>query len=469
MNEPFITDDFLLDCTEAGELYRGFAANEPIIDYHNHLPPQEIAEDRRFDTIADAWLAHDHYKWRAMRACGVDERLITGDASPREKFDAWAETVPQLLGNPLYHWTHLELKRYFDVDELLSPATADFIWNECNERLKSLSCRNMLEMMNVRLVCTTDDPADTLDHHRAIAQDPECNLRVLPTWRPDRALAIENSSAFLDWVGSLSEVCARPIKSFEDFWAALQQRHDDFHAAGCRLSDHGLETMYAEEAKLGDAARLFDRLLQGDSLTTEEIVLYKSALLYEFAKMDAEKGWAQQFHLGVLRNNRTRLFDTVGPDAGGDSMADGSHARAMNRFFDRLDAEGCLAKTIVYNNNPNDNAAFVTTIGNFQDGSVPGKMQFGSAWWHLDHIEGMQAQLETLARLGVLSNFVGMLTDSRSFLSFPRHEYFRRVLSNMLGREMKRGLLPNDIELVGGMLRNICYANAKSYFGFPDV
>lgn len=469
MNRDFITDDFLLETAEARQLYHDFAAPEPILDYHSHLSAKEIAEDTHFETIADAWLAHDHYKWRAMRANGVAEACITGTASPRDKFRAWAKTVPHLLGNPLYHWTHLELKRYFDVDLLLGPDSADTIWERCNQRLETLSCRKMLDKMHVRLVCTTDDPADSLEYHKAVAKDPECSIRVLPTWRPDAALQAENPPALNTWLDRLSDRVGIPINDFGDFWAALQQRHAEFHAVGCRLSDHGLETMYAETTELEEAATIFDRLRRGESLSPEEIIRYKSALLYEFAKMDAEKGWAQQFHIGPLRNNRTRLYESVGTDAGADSMADPSYARALNRFFDRLDAQGQLAKTIVYNMNPSANAVVATALGNFQDGSVPGKMQFGCAWWFLDHKEGIEAHIECLARFGVLSRFIGMLTDSRSFLSFPRHEYFRRILSNVLGNEMHAGLIPREFDLVGPMLQNICYANAKVYFGFPDV
>ena len=469
MSKPFITEEFFLEGDEARQLYHEYAAGEPILDYHSHLPAREIAEDRSFETILDAWLAHDHYKWRAMRANGVKEDLITGEASAKAKFRAWADTVPHLLGNPLYHWTHLELKRYFDIDLLLNADNADAVWDECNKRLESLTCRRMLEQMNVRVVCTTDDPADSLEYHEAIASDKAFNVRVLPTWRPDRALSVEHPPAFNAWVDRLSDASQTPIQDFEGFWQALQRRHADFHTSGCRLSDHGLETMYAEAAGFDDAAPLFNRLRQGDPLSSEEQVVYKSAMLYELAKLDAEKGWAQQFHVGVLRNNSTRLYNLMGPDAGADSMADRPYAQPMNRFFDRLDAEGRLAKTIVYNLNPSYNAVVATALGNFQGDDVPGKMQFGAAWWFLDQKDGIEAQIQCLAQLGILSRFVGMVTDSRSFMSFPRHEYFRRVLSNILGHEMRVGLLPKDFRLVGGMLRNICYANAERYFGFPDV
>ncbi len=466
--ESFITGDFLLESSFACELYREFAAAEPILDYHTHLSAAEIAADRRFNTIAEAWLEGDHYKWRALRANGIPEDRITGAATPREKFQAWAETMPQLLGNPLYHWTHLELKRYFDIDTLLGPDTAEAIWSKCNERLVALSCRAMMQRMNVKLVCTTDDPADSLEHHRAIANDPACAVRVLPTWRPDAALGVDDPARFNAWIDRLSATSGHAIRGFDDFWAALARRHEAFHDAGCRLSDHGIETFCAEDARIEDAAAVFDRARRGDEISREDVHRYRSALLHAFARMDAARGWVQQYHVGPLRNNSPRLMQRLGRDAGADSMGDEPFARGMNKFFGRLDAEGALAKTIVYNINPAHNAMVISTLGNFEDGSTPGKMQFGSAWWFNDHLEGMEAQLTCLARTGVLSRFVGMLTDSRSFLSFPRHEYFRRILCNWLGREMESGRLPRDLNLVGGMVRDICYANATAYFGFPE-
>lgn len=466
MAAGFIHDDFLLDTPEARELYHGFAEREPILDYHTHLSASDIAQDRRFATIAEAWLEGDHYKWRAMRANGIPEDLITGDAPPRKKFDAWAQTVPRLLGNPQYHWAHLELKRYFDLDVLLGPDTADRVWDHCNERLKDLSCREMMRRMNVRVVCTTDDPADSLEHHQAIAADASCDTRVYPTWRPDAALGGVDPKAFNAWLDGLGQMSNIAIRTFDDLWRTLERRHDEFHAIGCRLSDHGIENFEALPATLKYAGLMFERARLGESVDRSSLSIYRSALLHAFAVMDAEKGWAQQFHVGPLRNNSPRLMERIGRDAGGDSMGDEPFARAMNLFFGRLDAEGKLAKTIVYNINPRDNAAVISALGNFEDGSVPGKMQFGSAWWFNDHIEGMEAQLTCLARIGVLSRFVGMLTDSRSFLSFPRHEYFRRVLCNWLGREMNTGRLPHDHALAGGMVRDICYKNAEAYFGF---
>ena len=463
----FIHEDFLLDSPEARRLYHEFAEHEPIIDYHTHLAAREIAENRRFSDLAEAWLESDHYKWRVMRANGVPESHITGDAPPREKFRAWARTVPRLLGNPLYHWTHLELKRFFGIGTLLSPDTEAEIWNATSEQLADLPCRELMRRMNVRVVCTTDDPADTLAYHEAIAADASCPVRVYPTFRPDAALRVEFPAEFNAWLQQLSATANVDVDTFSDFWSALHKRHDDFHRAGCRLSDHGIESFRAAVVTRDHARLWFDRLRGRDALKGGPAATYRSFMLAEFARLASQKGWVQQFHVGPLRNNRLPLTHRVGRDAGADSIGDESYARSMNSFFSQLDAEGKLAKTIVYNINPADNAMVVSTLGNFEDGSVPGKMQFGSAWWFNDHIDGIESQLTALARLGVLSRFVGMLTDSRSFLSFPRHEYFRRVLCNFLGREIATGRMPGDVALVGGMVREIAYGNAKAYFGFP--
>lgn len=468
MTTPFIHHHFLLETPEARELYHGYAEREPILDYHTHLSPKEIAEDKQFETMTEAWLAGDHYKWRAMRANGIPEELITGTAPPRAKFDAWARTVPKLLGNPQYHWAHLELKRYFDLDVLFGPDTADQVWHHCNDQLKELTCRAMMRRMNVRVVCTTDDPADSLEHHKAIAADAACPVRVYPTWRPDAALGVEKPEVFNAWVNRLGDTTTREIRTFDELWSAIELRHQAFHAAGCRLSDHGIEGFEALLSTLTHVGLMFERARLGESVTGGSAGMYRSALLYAFATMDAAKGWVQQYHVGPLRNNSPRLMQRIGRDAGGDSMGDEPFVRKMNLFFGRLDAAGQLAKTIVYNINPKDNAAVISALGNFEDGSAPGKMQFGSAWWFNDHIEGMEAQLTCLARIGMLSRFVGMLTDSRSFLSFPRHEYFRRVLCSWLGREMNSGRLPDDRVLVGGMVRDICYRNAAYYFGFAQ-
>jgi glucuronate isomerase len=465
----FITENFLLQNDRAVELYHRFAKDLPILDYHCHLSPSQVAEDRRFENLAQIWLAGDHYKWRAMRAAGVSERFITRDASDREKFQKWAETVPQTLRNPLYHWTHLELNRPLGInDRLLNPQTAESIWEECNAKLQTptFSARGIMRQMNVVLVCTTDDPIDTLEHHKAIAADASFAIRVLPTFRPDKAMNIEQPT-FNAWVDQLAERCGIDIGDhFGRFLDALRQRHDFFHAAGCRLSDHGLTTFFAAEYTLAEVADTFSAARNGRSLSTDRIVAFKSAILHELAVMNAEKGWTQQFHFGVLRNTNTRMFQKLGPDAGFDTMGDFNVAEPIAKFFDRLNSADRLAKTILYNINPSQNEMLATMIGNFQDGETPGKMQFGSGWWFLDQRDGMERQMNALSNQGLLSRFVGMLTDSRSFLSYTRHEYFRRILCNLLGTEMQQGLLPDDIELVGRMVADISYHNAASYFGF---
>ena len=473
MNAPFITENFLLQNDRAVELYHRFAAEQPIIDYHCHLPPAEIAADRRFENLAQVWLHGDHYKWRAMRAAGVPERYCTGGASDREKFQKWAETVPQTLRNPLYHWTHLELNRPLGIsDRLLNPATAAGIWEECNAKLArpEFSARGIMRQMNVVLVCTTDDPTDSLEPHRTIAADRSFSVRVLPAFRPDRAMAVESPAAFNAWTDRLATAAGINVGDrFDHFLDALRQRHDWFHAAGCRLSDHGIETFYADEYIPSDISAAFRRLRSGKTLERSQIAEFKSAMLYELAGMDHAKGWVQQFHFGALRNANSRMFAVLGPDSGFDSIGDFAVARPMARFLDRLDREGRLAKTILYNLNPADNDVVATMIGNFQDGATPGKMQFGSGWWFLDQKHGMEKQLNSLSNQGLLSRFVGMLTDSRSFLSYTRHEYFRRILCNLLGAEMRQGLLPDDVELVGGLVANVCYGNAARYFGFDDA
>ncbi len=471
MSDIFIHENFLLQNDRAVELYHRFARDLPIIDYHCHLPPAHVAEDRRFENLTQIWLAGDHYKWRAMRAAGVPERFCTGDASDREKFQRWAETVPQTLRNPLYHWTHLELKRPLGIsDRLLNPETAEGIWRECNAKLAQpgFSARGIMRQMNVVLVCTTDDPIDSLEHHKAIAADSSFSVRILPTFRPDRAMAVENPTAFNSWVEQLAARSGVEISDrFDRFIEALRSRHDAFHAVGSRLSDHGLDTFYAEAYTVDDVASAFQSVRGGRALSQETTAKFKSAVLRELALMNAEKGWVQQFHFGALRNNNTRMFETLGPDTGFDSIDDPCVARPMGRFFDRMNRDGKLAKTIVYNLNPVHNEVVASMLGNFQDGQTPGKMQFGAAWWFLDQKDGMEKQLNVLSNFGLLSRFVGMLTDSRSLLSYTRHEYFRRILCNLLGREMGRGMLPDDCELVGGMVGDICYGNVESYFTFP--
>lgn len=470
MTKEFITDNFLLQNDRAARLYHDFAARLPIIDYHCHLSPSEIARDRRFENLSQIWLSGDHYKWRAMRAAGVSERFITGDAADRQKFQKWAETVPLTLRNPLYHWTHLELKRPLGIDNrLLGPDTAEGIWNECNAKLArpEFSARGIMRQMNVLAVCTTDDPTDRLEHHRSIAEDSAFSIQVLPTFRPDRALAVESPPAFGEWVDRLAGASGIEVKDdYDRFLDALRERHDFFHSRGCRLSDHGLETFPAADYTTPEVASAFRRVRSGKQLSADEVVEFRSAVLEQLAAMNCEKGWVQQFHFGAMRSNNTRMFQTLGPDTGFDSIGDPRVARPMARFFDRLDRDGRLAKTIIYNLNPAHNDVVATMIGNFQDGETPGKMQFGSGWWFMDQKDGMERQLNSLSNQGLLSLFVGMLTDSRSFLSYTRHEYFRRILCNLLGTEMEQGLLPDEMEMIGSMVRNICYGNAAAYFGF---
>lgn len=469
MKTPFIHENFLLGSEPARELYHRYAADLPIIDYHCHLPPAEIAETKTWDSISKIWLGGDHYKWRAMRAAGVEERFCTGDASDWEKFARYAEVVPKTLRNPLYHWTHLELARYFNVtDYLLGPSTASQIYDTCNAviRAKGFSCRSLMLHSKVEVVCTTDDPADDLRHHAAIAADQGFPIQVRPTWRPDKAWGVDKPEAFTGWVARLAQAADQEINTFGDFLGALRKRHDDFAAHGCRLSDRGLETFYAEDCTESVATSIFDKVRVGLMISPAEVAAFKSFLLHELAVMDAEKGWTMQIHFGALRNNHTRLSAQLGPDTGFDSMGDWLSAQAMSRHFDRLEQMGRLPKTIVYNLNPRDNEMVATMMGNFQDGSVAGKMQFGSAWWFLDQMDGMTRQIEALSQIGLLSQFVGMVTDSRSFLSYTRHEYFRRLLCNILGSDIQRGLLPDDTALIGGMVADICYHNARRHFGF---
>jgi len=469
VSDFFITDNFMLQNDTAARLYHDYAKPMPIIDYHTHLPPNEIAEDRRFDNLAQIWLNGDHYKWRAMRANGVPEQYCTGSDSDWEKFEKWAETVPKTLRNPLYHWTHLELKNPFGIKErLLCPETAKEIWDETKQLLAedSFSARGILKKMNVVLLCTTDDPADSLEHHLTIAKDRSFDIKVLPTFRPDQAMQVHSAKAFNDWVDRLSSKANIDITDFDSLLEALRDRHDFFHSNGCRLSDNGMENFYAEDFTESKMKAIFRQIRSGNELKPDEILLFQSGMLHEFAVMNHEKGWTQQYHFGVIRNNRTSIFEQVGPDMGCDSMCDGNVAKKMNKFFDRLDVKGQLAKTIVYNLNPAHNELVATTIANFQDGKTPGKMQYGSGWWFLDQKDGMERQIEAISNQCLLSHFVGMLTDGRSFLSFTRHEYFRRILCNILGTDMEQGQLPNDIEMIGSMVRNISYNNAANFFGF---
>jgi glucuronate isomerase len=472
MSRVFIHDDFLLHSEAARTLYHEFAKPEPILDYHNHLTPADIAHDTRYDTITQVWLYGDHYKWRAMRTNGVDERFCTGSASDWEKFSTYAATVPKTLRNPLYHWTHLELARYFGVTELLNADSAERIYAVCNEQLQTpeKSTRGLLSMMNVRALCTTDDPTDSLENHRAIAADASFHIKVLPTFRPDKALNVGNPEAFNRWTNALEACTNLTITTFDEFLTALQCRHDVFAEHGCRLSDHGLELIPFVELERGSARRLvsasFAKVRAGKALSHDEVRSLQFATLQELCRMNHKKGWVQQFHLGALRNNNRRMFATLGADAGFDSIGDFGQAKPLASFLASLDESSELAKTILYNLNPSDNEVFATMIGNFQDGTVPGKLQYGASWWFLDQKDGIERQLEALSNMSLLARFVGMLTDSRSFLSYPRHEYFRRVLCNLLGSEMEHGLLPMDFALVGGMVRDISYHNAAEYFGF---
>jgi glucuronate isomerase len=466
--KPFLSDDFLLQTKSAQRLYHEFAAGMPIFDYHCHLPVAEIADDKKFANLTRIWLLGDHYKWRAMRANGIDEFYITGEASDADKFRAWAATVPKTLRNPLYHWTHLELKKPFGITgTLLCPETAGAIYDGCSEMLQQddFSTRGLLKQMHVKVVCTTDDPLDSLEHHRRIREDRTFTVKVLPAFRPDRAMAVEDPAAFNLWVDRLSALTDRDITTYALFMDSLMQRHAYFHEMGCRLSDHGLEEPYAEAYTSAEVEAIFGKARSGLELGPAEIRIFKSAMLFEFAVMDHDRGWTQQFHFGALRNTNSRAFRQLGPDTGYDSMGDFAMGSALGRFLDQLESRDKLARTILYVLNPRDNEMIATMIGNFQDGRVPGKMQFGAGWWFNDQKDGMERQINALSNMGLLSRFVGMLTDSRSFLSYPRHEYFRRVLCNLFGNDIENGELPPDFELIGAAIQDICYRNAAGYFG----
>ncbi len=466
--KAFLDDHFLLENEVSQELYHSYSEDLPIIDYHCHLPPEDIAADRNFENLTQIWLYGDHYKWRAMRANGIDEKYCTGSASDKEKFLAWAKTVPATLRNPLYHWTHLELKRYFGIDELLNESTAEAIYEKASEMLRTpeFSVRNLLRKMKVELLCTTDDPVDSLEHHRKIREDG-FEIRVLPTWRPDKAMAVDNPVSYNDYLDKLEEVSGIRINTLSKLMEALEKRHQFFHEQGCRLSDHGLERFFGAEYTEQEIEKAFVIIRSGNALSKKEILKLKSGLLHKFAVMDHAKGWTQQFHIGAIRNNNRLMFERLGPDTGFDSIADGDLARDMSDFFDRLASEEKLTKTIVYNLNPRDNELIVTMLYNFNDGSQAGKMQFGSGWWFLDQKDGMEKQMNALSTLGLLSKFVGMLTDSRSFLSYPRHEYFRRILCNLVGRDMVNGEIPHDMDLAGKLVSDVSYHNAKEYL-FPS-
>jgi glucuronate isomerase len=463
-----IHERFLLQSEEAVRLYFDHAAELPIIDFHTHLPPAEIAADTRWENITQVWLNGDHYKWRQMRGNGVAERFCTGDASDREKFDAFAGIVPYLLRNPLYHWCHLELARYFQIDDLLlSAETADAVWERCTAVFRNgVSARSLIETSKVLGVCTTDDPIDSLEHHAEVAADETFNARVLPTWRPDRVLAFADPASWNGYVDQLAAAADVDIGSYDDLVVALAARHDFFHRAGCRLSDHGLATCFFSPAGEREIRAIFDRVRSGAVPSPAESDRLATALLLEMGRLNSEKGWTMQLHIGALRNNNSAMFAELGPDCGFDSIGDRLYAEPLARFLDTLSSAGTLPRTILYNMNPRDNEMLASMIGNFQDCSVPGKMQLGSAWWFLDQKDGMERQLEAISQMGSLRRFVGMVADSRSFLSFSRHEYFRRLLCNLLGRDMAAGLLPRDFGLVGGLVEDVCFRNAASFFGF---
>ena len=469
--KPFIHENFLLQTPVAQRLYHEYAENQPIIDYHCHLNPEYVANDHKFENLSRIWLEGDHYKWRAMRTNGIDESFITGEnTSDWEKFEKWAQTVPYCMRNPLYHWTHLELKTAFGVDSLLNPESAKEIYDHCSAMLQTpeRTARGLMLHYNVEVVCTTDDPVDSLEHHLKTRQDG-FKVKMLPTWRPDKAMAVEDPVAYKAYLEKLSEVSGVEIRKFADLIDALKVRHAFFEQAGCRLSDHGIEEFYAEDYTSAEIEGIFDKVCGGSALTEEETAKFKTAMLVEFAIMDHDAGWTQQFHYGAIRNNNTRMFMQLGPDTGFDSIGDLNVAKKMSRFLDMLASRDKLAKTIIYNLNPRDNELVATMIGNFQDGRYgAGKIQFGSGWWFLDQKDGMEKQMMALSNLGLLSRFVGMLTDSRSFLSYPRHEYFRRTLCNLLGNDIENGLLPaSEIDFIGKeYVSRIAYGNARDYFKF---
>lgn len=462
---PFLDADFLLQTETAKQLFHDYAKEMPVIDYHNHLPPDEIAANRQFENLTAMWLKGDHYKWRAMRANGIPENDITGNADDYTKFRRWAETVPYAMRNPLYHWTHMELLNPFGVKQLLNADNAEWVYQHCNEQMPQWTTQALLQHFKVETLCTTDDPCDTLEYHKAIAQS-SFNVSVLPTFRPDRATAVEDVAAFNAYADKLGTAAGMNTDTYIQFIAALRSRHDYFHANGGRLADHGLSTFYAGNFTEEGLNAAYARLRKGQALTAEEADAFKAGTLHFICEWHHERGWVQQFHIGAIRNNNSRLVSRIGADAGVDSIGDWQVAQAMSVFLDRLDKKDKLAKTVVYNLNPAYNEVFATMIGNFQDGTTPGKMQFGSGWWFLDQKDGMEKQINALSNMGLLSRFVGMLTDSRSFLSYSRHEYFRRILCNLIGNDVENGELPADIKWLGKMVQDISYNNARSYFGF---
>lgn len=466
-----IDKNFLLESDYAVSLYEQFAAGCPIMDFHNHLDPELIAEDRRFEDITDLWLGGDHYKWRAMRANGVDEQFITGKAASYAKFEKWAETVQYAMRNPLYHWTHLELLRYFGISGTLNPCSARRIYDRCNAMLREegFSVRGLLGKMNVRVLCTTDDPADDLRWHKAIAGDAGFTVKVLPSWRPDKVMAVEGGEEYRSYVSRLSEAAGIGIRCFQDLMDALSLRQEYFKSLGCCGADHGFRDFPDKDFTDADLETVFSKAMKGESISSDDAETFRSGMIYHLAKMNAAAGWVQQFHIGAIRNNNPRYFRQIGPDAGCDSISDGRVASGLSRILGKLDDEGALARTILYNLNPKDSETIMTMAYNFNDGSIPGKMQYGAAWWFLDQLDGIRRQIEIVSHGGLLSRFVGMLTDSRSFLSFPRHEYFRRILCNILGDDLEKGLLPKEeYDFIGNMVSGICYGNAMKYFNVSE-
>ena len=469
MGKLFMGEDFLLQTKTAELLYNEYAKQMPIIDYHCHLSPQQIAEDIKFENLTQGWLYGDHYKWRAMRTSGVDESYCTGNKSDYEKFEKWAATVPYTMRNPLYHWTHLELRRYFGIHEILDPSSAKSIYENASAQIQtdSFSIKNLIRKMNVKVICTTDDPIDSLEYHKTLSESG-FEVKIKPAFRPDKAMEVSSAANFVAYVKKLESVTNLSVSSFEDYLFALQNRHDFFASMGCSVSDHGLEEIYVEDFTGQEIEAIFTKVYGGKELSLIEQRKFKSCMLLHFAEWDWEKGWVQQYHLGALRNNNSRMLSKLGPDTGWDSIGDFSQAAALSKFLNKLDSEDKLAKTIIYNLNPADNELMASMIGNFNDGSVAGKIQFGSGWWFLDQKDGIIKQLNALSNMGLVSRFVGMLTDSRSFLSFPRHEYFRRILCNLFGDEIENGELPNDTKWVGQIIQDICYNNANDYFGWNN-
>ena len=464
--KTFINENFLLSNKKARDLYHSYSENQPIIDFHCHLSPAMIAEDRKFANLTQAWLEGDHYKWRAMRTNGINEKYCTGNASDKEKFAKWAETVTYTLGNPLYHWTHLELARYFGVTGLLSPATASNIYEKASAMLQTddYSVRSLLRKMKVEVVCTTDDPADNLEHHSKLKGSFE--IKILPTFRPDNVVKTEDPKKFKAYVSKLEQVSGREIRKFDTLISVLDKRHEFFHSMGGRLSDHGLERFYYDDFTASEVDRIFSKLLKGDSISQEETEKYRAAVMLELCRMNHKRGWTQQFHVGAIRNNNIRMFRQLGPDTGWDSIGINQDARPLSKFLSALDSTDQLGKTILYNLNPADNEMMVTMAGNFNDGSSPAKVQYGPAWWFLDQKSGMEKHLKDVSSLSLLRRFIGMVTDSRSFLSYPRHEYFRRLVCNYVGEEVEKGLMPDEDELLKPMIEGISYRNAKGYFDF---